>query len=58
MTLGSRIKPRCWSPFKELESGLTYLPAHLQNGAKAHMSDLLVRVILRTKQLREDQRPN
>jgi hypothetical protein len=43
---------------KELEAGLTYLPAHLQNGAKAHMSDLLVRVILRTKQLREDQRPN
>ena len=41
---------------KELESGLSYLPDPLQHAAKAHMSDLLVRVLLRTSQLRENQR--
>ena len=43
---------------KELESGLSYLPDPLQRAAKAHMSDLLVRVLLRISQLHEDQRPN
>jgi len=43
---------------KEFESGLNYFPPSLQDAAKAHMSDLLDRVILRTNQLREHQRPN
>ncbi len=43
---------------KEFEDGLNYLPQSLQDAAKVHMSGLLDRVILRTNQLREDQRPN
>ena len=43
---------------QEFESGLGYLPDNLQDAAKAHMSDLLDRVILRTTQLRSDQRAN
>lgn len=43
---------------KDFESGLNHLPHAIQDEAKAHMSDLLNRVMLRTNQLREDQRPN
>ncbi|MET4794683.1 hypothetical protein ABIF64_006861 [Bradyrhizobium japonicum] len=43
---------------KEFEDGLGYLPQAIQGQAKSHMSDLLDRVILRTNQLRADQRPN
>jgi hypothetical protein len=43
---------------KEFEEGMSYLPESVQATARKHMSNLLDRVILRTNQLREDQRPN
>ena len=43
---------------QEFEEGMTHLPQPIQDEAKAHMSDLLDRVILTTNQLREDRRPN
>jgi hypothetical protein len=43
---------------KEFESGLDHLPQSIQKEAKAHMSDVLDRVILRTNQLRGDRKPN
>ncbi|WP_426418195.1 hypothetical protein [Bradyrhizobium genosp. A] len=43
---------------QEFEAGMSQLPQSIQDEAKSHMTDLLDRVILRTNQLREDQRPN